>query len=89
MPGPDPRKTKFQEERKGRGPKMGRSGLKENEKTIKKDGKLIIMVVGEDGKSQYPELKARGGRAGYKNAGSVKGCKMAKAGKGRAYGKNS
>ena len=32
---------------------------------------------------------AKGGRAGYKNAGSVKGCKMATKGKGRAYGKNS
>ena len=30
-----------------------------------------------------------GGRAEYKNAGSVKGCKMASKGKGRAYGKNS
>ena len=30
-----------------------------------------------------------GGRAEYKNAGSVKGCKMATKGKGRAYGKNS
>jgi len=30
-----------------------------------------------------------GGRAEYKKAGSVKGCKMAKAGRGRAYGKNS
>jgi hypothetical protein len=32
---------------------------------------------------------AKGGRAEYKKAGSVKGCKMAKAGRGRAYGKNS
>jgi hypothetical protein len=32
---------------------------------------------------------AKGGRAGYKKAGSVKGCKMAKSGRGRAYGKNS
>ena len=30
-----------------------------------------------------------GGRMGYKKAGSVKGCKMATKGKGRAYGKNS
>ena len=36
-----------------------------------------------------PIKLARGGRAEYKNAGSVKGCKMAKAGRGRAYGKNS
>ena len=36
-----------------------------------------------------PKPMKTGGRAEYKNAGSVKGCKMAKAGKGRAYGKNS
>ena len=36
-----------------------------------------------------PIKLARGGRAEYKNAGSVKGCKMATKGKGRAYGKNS
>jgi len=35
------------------------------------------------------QVMAKGGRAGYKNAGSVKGCKMASKGKGRAYGKNS
>ena len=36
-----------------------------------------------------PKPMKTGGRAEYKNAGSVKGCKMAKAGRGRAYGKNS
>jgi len=31
----------------------------------------------------------KGGRAGYKNAGSVKGCKLAVKGKGKAAGQNS
>jgi len=30
-----------------------------------------------------------GGRMGYKKAGSVRGCKMATKGKGKAYGRNS
>ena len=34
-----------------------------------------------------PENKAKGGRAGFKSGS--KGCKLAKRGKGRAYGKNS
>ena len=89
MPGPDPRKTKFQEERKGRGPKMGRSGLKKNEKTIKKDGEIRFIVVGEDGKvldQPIFEKFSKGGRAGYKMGSK---CKIATKGKGRAYGKNS
>ena len=45
------------------------------------DDKVIILT--------QPQKMKTGGRAGYKNAGSVKGCKMAKAGKGRAYGNNS
>ena len=37
-----------------------------------------------------PPIKlARGGRAEYKKAGSVRGCKMATKGKGKAYGRNS
>ena len=38
---------------------------------------------------KYVEGAKDGGRMGYKNAGSVKGCKMATKGKGRAYGRNS
>ena len=34
-----------------------------------------------------PEKKAKGGRVGYKSGMRV--CKLAKRGKGRAYGKNS
>ena len=34
-----------------------------------------------------PEKKAKGGRVGLKSGS--KGCKLAKRGKGRAYGKNS
>ncbi len=35
-----------------------------------------------------PQKLAKGGRAGFK-MGSAKGCKLAKKGKGKAYGKNS
>jgi len=66
-----------------------------NDLIKKKDGKNILIInpdmfkkgdfkiIGEPG---TPRM-AKGGRAGFK-AGS-KGCKLAKKGKGRAYGKNS
>jgi len=61
----------------------GRRGRKNPEVENKKPEMFIII-----GDKEYKvENMAKGGRAGFK-AGS-KGCKLAKKGKGRAYGKNS
>tara|TARA_A100001515_G_scaffold106676_1_gene87463 strand:+ start:602 stop:880 length:279 start_codon:yes stop_codon:yes gene_type:complete len=49
-----------------------------NPKKYFEDQEIIIM---------NPERKAKGGRAGYKSGMRV--CKLAKRGKGKAYGKNS
>ena len=49
-----------------------------NPKKYFEDQGIIIM---------NPERKAKGGRAGYKSGMRV--CKLAKRGKGKAYGKNS
>ena len=49
-----------------------------NPKKYFEDQGIIIM---------NPERKAKGGRAGYKSGMRV--CKLAKKGKGKAYGKNS
>ena len=89
MPGPDPKTRKFKK------PKIGPLGKgKEKEPfTIKtKDNKNILIIdpdmFNEDGTMNFKVPKmAKGGRAGFK-AGS-KGCKLAKRGKGKAYGKNS
>ena len=50
--------------------------------------KIFIKTVemGKDG-IQTVDMKAKGGRVGYKSGS--KGCKLAMKGKGRAYGKNS
>jgi hypothetical protein len=50
--------------------------------------KIFIKTVemGKDG-IQTVDMKAKGGRAGFKSGS--KGCKLAMKGKGRAYGKNS
>ena len=67
----------------------------------KKDNNLMpIYVITSDGKEiqvtgdkffklngNNVEMKAKGGRAGYKSGMRV--CKIAKRGKGKAYGKNS
>ena len=45
--------------------------------------KLFVIVTGD----KFFELKAKGGRVGYKSGMRV--CKLAKKGKGKAYGKNS
>ena len=50
----------------------------------KKEDKKIFMIIG--GKEYEVEKMAKGGRAGYRMGGK---CKLAKKGKGRAYGKNS
>ena len=54
---------------------------------ITKDGKNILIINPDMFKKDGTMNFAKGGRAGFK-AGS-KGCKLAKKGRGRAYGKNS
>ena len=90
MPGPDPKTRRFKK------PKIGPLGKgdKKSElgEIITKDGKDILIIdssmFNKDGTMNFEVPKmAKGGRAGFK-AGS-KGCKLAKRGKGRAYGKNS
>ena len=86
---------KKEKKKEGIGP-LGRAKKKsELGEIMTKDGKNILIInpdmfkkgdikiIGEPG---TPRM-AKGGRAGFK-AGS-KGCKLAKRGRGRAYGKNS
>jgi len=83
---PEEKKTEYITKKKTKR-KMGpASGLR------KKESKLIIKMVGEDGKMLdqpifVKEEFSKGGRAGYKDGS--KGCKLATKGKGNAYGKNS
>jgi len=66
----------------------------------KEENLMPIYVITSDGKEikltgdkffklngNNVEMKAKGGRVGYKSGS--KGCKLAMKGKGRAYGKNS
>ena len=75
MPGPDPRT------RRTRDPKMGPLG-----KGKKKTTPLQIVIIGEDGKEKMGTFDADG-KIQFRKGGRV--CKLAKRGKGRAYGKNS
>ena len=81
---PEEKKTEYITKKKTKR-KMGpASGLG------KKEGKIKIIMVGEDGKmldKPMFEKFSKGGRAGYKDGS--KGCKLATKGKGRAYGQNS
>ena len=81
-------KEKLQEERKTGGPRMLRPGLgsKERGMTSKELNKKPEMILIIDGKKYDVQNMAKGGRAGYRMGGK---CKLAKRGKGRAYGKNS
>ena len=85
MPGPDPRT------RRTRNPKMGPLGKGDKKSELgeimTKDGKNILIINPDMFKKDGTMNFAKGGRAGFK-AGS-KGCKLAKRGRGRAYGKNS
>ena len=70
------------------------SRTKNSDKISKKGLKNVVDAAADDGQLERSErrlmrMMSKGGRAEYKNAGSVKGCKMATKGKGRAYGKNS
>ena len=80
---PEEKKTEYITKKKTKR-KMGpASGLG------KKEGKIKIIMVGEDGKmldKPMFEKFSKGGRAGYKSGSK---CKLATKGKGRAYGKNS
>ena len=86
MPGPDPIKNKKSKPKLMKG-MSAREARKEATK-FKQDGSLIF----QKGKGRiidgefYPAM-AKGGRAMYKSGMRV--CKLAKRGKGRAYGKNS
>jgi hypothetical protein len=78
---------KKEKKKAGLGP-LGRAKKKtELGEIMTKDGKNILIIdpkmFNKDGTMNF----AKGGRAGFK-AGS-KGCKLAKKGRGRAYGKNS
>jgi hypothetical protein len=90
MPGQDPRKTRLMQG-PSQGKKSGRAGLGLLGKKLpkEKEGKIRIIMVGEDGEMlDQPmfEKFSKGGRAGYKSGSK---CKLATKGKGRAYGKNS
>ena len=61
--------------------KLGRRGKKKKE-----DFFIEVIEMGKNG-IQTVDMKAKGGRAGFKSGS--KGCKLAMKGKGRAYGKNS
>ena len=84
MPGPDPRT------RRTRNPKMGPLGKGDKKSELgeimTKDGKNIL-IINPDMFKKGDFKMAKGGRAMYKSGMRV--CKLAKRGKGRAYGKNS
>jgi hypothetical protein len=97
MPGPDPRKPQMtQQARKN---KIGKEGIGNLPEKKKKEDFIIVIddkyikpknfpqLKMNDVVIMNPEKKAKGGRAGFKSGMRV--CKLAKKGKGRAYGKNS
>jgi len=84
------RKGKKFEEKETKGEKI-RKNLKEEIKkldTIDKRKPGPTRVPGEQ-KEMIPLNLKSGGRVGFKSGSKAKGCKLAKRGKGRAYGKNS
>jgi hypothetical protein len=87
MPGPDPRTRRTKREKPQTTEDLKQRKRDELGEIITKDGKNILIIdpkmFNKDGTMNF----AKGGRAGFK-AGS-KGCKLAKRGRGRAYGKNS
>ena len=87
MPGPDPRTTGeiSRGKPKTRGEKAGPIGRGTAPKEPKVPKPKMIIVI--DGKHYEVQNMAKGGRAGFKSGS--KGCKLAKRGRGRAYGKNS
>jgi len=83
MAGPDPRKARLMQ-----GPRGGVGKMSPQEKKKKDDFKFIEDADGNKIFIMVDEKQkmAKGGRAGYRMGGK---CKLAKKGKGRAYGKNS
>jgi hypothetical protein len=63
---------------------QGRAGIGSLPKKEDKKGTDTFIIIG-DQKYKVQNM-AKGGRAGYRMGGK---CKLAKKGKGRAYGKNS
>jgi hypothetical protein len=96
MPGPDPRKNR--KEGMKMGPKtffVGEDGKRKDIKLMTREErkefnkfneKKLRNEQAEQARSDAKELR-KGGRAMYKSGMRV--CKLAKKGKGRAYGKNS
>jgi len=82
MPGQDPRKTRLMQGPRTRGKQSDRKEQKESVPFVidPETGQKIFIMVDEK------QNMAKGGRAGYRMGGK---CKLAKKGKGRAYGKNS
>ena len=79
--------------------KAGRPITREEKKNLPKKSKVMVIEMGADGPKTIRKKKiidsmgnveiqemAKGGRAGYRMGGK---CKLAKRGKGKAYGKNS
>ena len=90
MPGPDPRKAKLMQGPQARGRQSDRKNKKDDIIFIEDaDGNKIFIKTIEVGKDgiQTVDMKAKGGRVGFKSGS--KGCKLAMKGKGKAYGKNS
>jgi len=63
---------------------QGRAGIGSLPKKEDKKGIDTFIIIGDQ--KYKVENMAKGGRAGYRMGGK---CKLAKKGKGRAYGKNS
>ena len=82
MAGPDPKKERLMQGPQARGRQSGRKEQKESVPFVinPETGQKIFIMIEE------PQKMAKGGRAGYRMGGK---CKLAKKGKGRAYGKNS
>jgi|ETNvirenome_6_30_1030629.scaffolds.fasta_scaffold51864_4 hypothetical protein len=80
------------EEKENKNKKLGRRG-KGGGMIPKENNLMPIYIITSDGKEmkvtgdKFFEMKAKGGRVGFKSG--MKVCKLAKKGKGKAYGKNS
>ena len=92
MPGPDPRTRRTKREKPQTREELKKRKRNELGEIIEQDGKNILVIdsnmFNKDGTMNFEVPKmAKGGRAMYKSGMRV--CKLAKRGKGRAYGKNS
>ena len=91
MPGLDPRKQRMPKRKIG--PTtffVGKDGKRKDIKSMTREERKEYSKEKMESPQPQPEgtpMMARGGRAMYKSGMRV--CKLAKKGKGRAYGKNS